>query len=173
MITLCLAALLGALVGPLLAMGFASPILILTTPLFASLAALIAGSAMALVSQRTGARAQGHTLATTSVHAPAAPDTDPSPQPTNHAAGRRAEDYGASDDHKSHLQEQNHREQNHSKQNHRDADQRERDQHDSDQFADEMVAALRRILTEADPQPGTGTACEEYHDDIGHARKTG
>jgi len=163
MITLCLAALLGALVGPLLAMGFASPILILTTPLFASLAALIAGSAMALVSQRTGARAQGHTLATTSVHAPAAPDTDPSPQPTNHAAGRRAEDYGASDDHKSHLQEQNHR----------DADQREQDQHDSDQLADEMVAALRRILTEADPQPGTGTACEEYHDDIGHARKTG
>lgn len=168
MITLCLAALAGALIGPLLAMSFASPILILTTPLFASLAALLAGSVLALVSARAGAQAEEHTLARMSVHAPAAPSTDPSPHPTNNPAGSRAGDHGASDDRESH-----HPEQNHPEQNDLEPDQRERDQHDSDQLADEMVAALRRILTEADPEPVTDTACEERHDEMGHARKTG
>lgn len=52
MIALCLAALLGALAGPLLAAAFASPVLILTAPLFASLAALLAGCGLAMASAR-------------------------------------------------------------------------------------------------------------------------
>lgn len=52
MIALCLAAILGALISPLLAAIFASPALLLTAPFFASLAAFAAGCGLALGAQR-------------------------------------------------------------------------------------------------------------------------
>ena len=53
MIALCLAAILGGFIGPLLAVIFSSPTLMLTTPLFASLGALAAGCGLAFFEGRS------------------------------------------------------------------------------------------------------------------------
>jgi hypothetical protein len=115
MIALCLAALLGALAGPFLAAAFASPVLILTAPLFASLAALLAGCGLAMASARVGAQAETSRSATDSVHAVYGerPGSTPIPNEKNQSF---------------------------------DA---------TDQTVDEMVAALRNILSYAERAPET------------------
>ena len=146
MIALCLAALLGTLAGPLLAVAFASPLLVLTAPLFASLAALSAGCVMALVSTRAELRAERLALATASDRFPEAADTGSSPERPESDAG-----IGASHRH-------------------------ERYRLESDQLADQMVAALRHILSQADLEPGKNNGSDEgvrQDHEIDHPRKTG